>query len=350
MAMSGGVDSSVAAYLLRAEGNDVIGCTMKLYSNETIGLRSKTCCSLDDVEDARSVAARLGMKYYVFNFKDDFEKKVISKFVNAYECGETPNPCIDCNRYMKFGKLFERAEILGCDHIATGHYARIVFEKGRYFLKKALDESKDQCYVLYMLTQEQLKKTLFPLGELTKSATRKIAEDNGFINARKPDSQDICFVPDGDHAAFIKNYTGKSYPEGDFISKDGKVLGRHEGIVRYTVGQRKGLKLALGERVFVGAVDEKSNTVTIVKESELYSNDFIVGDFNWIAEEPSDRTGCTVQTRYHGKEVQATATPIGNGNVLIRTEKPLRAVTKGQSAVIYDGETVLGGGEIKKVR
>ena len=350
MAMSGGVDSSVAAYLLRSEGNEVIGCTMKLFSNDDIGLRTKTCCSLDDVEDARFVARKLGMKYYVFNFRDDFEKKVINKFVSAYERGETPNPCIDCNRYMKFEKLFERAEIFGCDHIATGHYARIVCRDGRYLLKRALDKSKNQCYVLYMLTQEQLSKILFPLGELKKTETRKIAEENGFVNAKKPDSQDICFVPDGDYAGFIKKHTGKDCPAGDFVSSDGRVLGRHEGIIKYTVGQRRGLGLAFGERVFVGALNVDANTVTIVKESELYSREFVAGNFNWINGEPSKPVNCTVQTRYHAKEVKAAASPLGNGRVLIRTETPLRAVVRGQSAVIYDEETVLGGGEIIDVK
>ena len=350
MAMSGGVDSSVAAYLLRKDGNEVIGCTMKLFSADTVGIRTKSCCSLDDAEDARSVAYKLGMKYYVFNFQDDFKDKVIDKFVKSYERGETPNPCVDCNRYMKFEKLYLRAKVLGCDHIATGHYARVVFENGRYLLKRALDKSKDQCYVLYMLTQEELAHTLFPLGDLTKSETRKIAAENGFVNADKPDSQDICFVPDGDHTKFIRSYTQKDYPRGDFISKSGEVLGRHEGIIKYTIGQRKGLGLSIGERAFVGSVDAAANTVTIVKESELYKSAFIADHFNWIAEEPSKEIECRVQTRYHGKEAEATALPLGGGEVLIRAKTPLRAVTAGQSAVLYDGETVLGGGEIREVR
>ena len=215
VAMSGGVDSSVAAGLLKDAGNECIGCTMKLYSNEDAGIsRSHTCCSLDDVEDARSVAYRLGMPYYVFNFSDDFREKVIDKFVDIYLEGMTPNPCIDCNRYMKFGKLYERAKILGCDHIATGHYARIEYSGGRYLLKKAVDPAKDQSYVLYSMTQDELAHTLFPLGALTKAEVRALALENGFGNARKRDSQDICFVPDGDYAAFVERHTGCPCPPG----------------------------------------------------------------------------------------------------------------------------------------
>ena len=242
IAMSGGVDSSVAAYIMKEEGFDCIGCTMKLYDNADAGVsRDKTCCSLDDVEDARSVAARLDMPYYVFNFSDDFREKIICKFIDSYERGRTPNPCIDCNRYMKFAKLCERARILGCDFIVTGHYARIYKEGEKYVLKKALDETKDQSYVLYNLTQDILAHTRFPLGEMKKSETREIAEKCGFINAKKPDSQDICFVPDGDYARVIELNTGKKYPPGDFVDKNGNVLGRHKGIIHYTIGQRKGL-------------------------------------------------------------------------------------------------------------
>ena len=231
MAMSGGVDSSVAAKLLCDEGYECIGCTMKLYDNCDAGLpRGRTCCSLDDVEDARSVAFSLGMRYYVFNFKDDFHEKVIKKFASGYLRGQTPNPCIDCNRYMKFDKLFERAKLLGCDKIATGHYARIEFDGRKYRLKKALDKSKDQSYVLYMLTQEQLAHTLFPLGSLHKTDTRAIADTAGLSSAHKPDSQDICFVPDGDYAAAIERLAGIKAPCGNFIDASGKDA---EGKLRY---------------------------------------------------------------------------------------------------------------------
>lgn len=229
IAMSGGVDSSVAAYLMKAQGFDCIGCTMKLYHNEDIGIsRSHTCCSLDDIEDAKAVAYKLGMPYHVFNFSEDFREKVIDKFVRSYECGATPNPCIDCNRYMKFDKLFERAKVLGCEYVVTGHYARIEAVNGRFLLKKAFDLSKDQSYVLYSMTQEQLAHTLFPLGTTAKFETRQIAEKHGFLNANKPDSQDICFVPGGDYVRFMERYTGKTYPDGNFLDESGKTIGRHQ--------------------------------------------------------------------------------------------------------------------------
>ena len=225
IAMSGGVDSSVAALLTKETGDECIGATMKLFHNEDIGVkREKTCCSLDDVEDARSVAHNLGIPYYVFNFTADFKKQVMDRFVAAYENGATPNPCIDCNRYLKFNSLYHRAEELGCHYVVTGHYARIEKrEDGRYLLKKAADPAKDQSYVLYSLTQEQLAHTMFPLGDMNKHQTRMIADQQNFYNADKPDSQDICFVPDGDYAGFIRRFTGKDYPAGDFTDKDGNV-------------------------------------------------------------------------------------------------------------------------------
>ena len=272
VAMSGGVDSSVAAKLLADAGNCCTGCTMKLYTNEDAGIpRGHTCCSLDDVEDARSVAARLGMRYYVFNFSEDFEEKVVGKFVSSYRHGRTPNPCIDCNRFMKFDKLFERARLLGCDHVATGHYARIEEQNGEYILKKALDASKDQSYVLYTMTQEQLAHTLFPLGALPKTQTRAIAEEAGFWNAHKPDSQDICFVPDGDYAAAIERLTGERSEPGDFVDRQGHVLGRHSGIIRYTVGQHRGLGLGQSEKRYVCALCPEENTVVLGGADELFS-------------------------------------------------------------------------------
>lgn len=300
IAMSGGVDSSVAAYLIKKRGYECIGCTMKLYDNEDIGIsRGRTCCSLDDTEDARSVAYSIGMPYYVFNFSNDFREKVIEKFVRSYELGATPNPCIDCNRYMKFGKLFERAKNLGCEYIVTGHYARIEYDGERYLLKKALDETKDQSYVLYSLTQEQLSHTLFPLGNMRKTEVRRIAENNGFINAEKSDSQDICFVPNGKYTDFLEYYTGKKYPSGDFISADGAYLGKHKGIVHYTVGQRKGLGIFSEEPLYVKDINTEKNTVLICKETELYSKDVIVYDFHLISGDlPNGRIRCKVKVRY----------------------------------------------------
>ena len=312
IAMSGGVDSGVAAYLIKNQGYDCIGCTMKLYDNEDIGIsRSRTCCSLDDVEDARSVAYKLGMPYYVFNFSDGFREKVIEKFVRSYESGATPNPCIDCNRYMKFDKLYERARILGCEYIVTGHYARIEYDGERFILKKALDETKDQSYVLYLLTQEQLAHTLFPLGNMRKTEVREIAEKNGFINADKPDSQDICFVPNGRYVEFLEYYTGKTYPAGDFLSADGVVLGKHKGIIRYTVGQHKGLGISSEEPLYVRKINPTDNTVILGKEQELYSREVLVRDFNWISgEAPKSEIRCKAKVRYHQKEQWATAIPI----------------------------------------
>lgn len=245
IAMSGGVDSSVAALLTKQKGFDCIGCTMKLYESENDDVyQPHTCCSLNDVEDARSVAFKLGMPYYVFNFSDEFKEKVIDKFINCYRQGITPNPCIDCNRYLKFDKLYNRAKVLGCDYIVTGHYARINFDGKKYLLKKAVDETKDQSYVLYSMTQEQLKHTMFPLGAINKIETRKIAAENGFVNSAKPDSQDICFVPKGDYASVIEKYSNLKSESGEFVNKNGEKIGTHKGIINYTIGQRKGLGIS----------------------------------------------------------------------------------------------------------
>ena len=350
IAMSGGVDSSVAAYLIKSQGYDCIGCTMKLYDNEDIGIsHNRTCCSLDDVEDARSVAYKIGMPYYVFNFSDGFREKVIEKFVRSYESGETPNPCIDCNRYMKFDKLYERARLLGCEYIATGHYARIEEYNGQYVLRKAIDETKDQSYVLYSLTQEQLAHTLFPLGNMRKSKVRAIAQGNGFFNADKPDSQDICFVPNGKYAEFLECFTGKTYPTGYFLSVDGAVLGKHKGIVRYTVGQHKGLGISSEEPLYVKEINTKENTVTLCKEQELYSKEVIVRDINWIAgEAPKGEIRCKAKIRYRQKEQWATVMLIGETTVKLVFDEPQRAITPGQAAVLYNGDIVLGGGTISK--
>ncbi len=348
VAMSGGVDSSVAAKLLCDAGNLCIGCTMKLYDNADAGIdRAHTCCSLDDVEDARSVAHRLGMDYFVFNFSDDFREKVIDKFVASYLSGRTPNPCIDCNRYMKFDKLFDRADVLGCDKIATGHYARIDFSDGRYRLKKALDETKDQSYVLYAMTQKQLSRTLFPLGNLAKSETRRIADAAGFVNADKPDSQDICFVPDGDYAKIIELHMGRPAAPGNFIDPTGKVLGKHAGIIRYTVGQHRGLGIDTPGKRYVCAVNAADNTVTLGEAGDLMRREAVVNDFNWIAgEAPASPIRCKAKLRYRQVEQPAVVTPRADGSVQILFDEPQRAVTPGQAAVLYDGEVVLGGGTV----
>ncbi len=351
IAMSGGVDSSLAAKQMKDAGYECIGCTMKLYENEDVGIeRSRTCCSLDDVEDARSVAASLGMPYYVFNFKEDFREKVIGNFINVYEKGATPNPCIDCNRYMKFEKLFERAQMMDCDYVVTGHYARIEMKDGRYVLKKAVDETKDQSYVLYAMTQEQLAHTMFPLGGLCKRQVREIAKESRFVNAQKPDSQDICFVPDGDYAGFIERYTGKTYAPGLFKDTAGTVLGNHKGIVHYTVGQRKGLGISVGKPVYVKEICAANNCVILGEEKDLYATTFYVEDLNWISGEiPVEEIHCKVKTRYRQKEKEAIVTATGERTAKISFVDPQRAITKGQAAVLYDGDIVLGGGTIVEI-
>ena len=348
IAMSGGVDSSVAAFLMKEQGCECIGATMKLFHNEDIGVsRIKTCCSLEDVEDARLVALRLGIPYYVFNFSDDFKGQVIDRFISSYERGATPNPCIDCNRYLKFERLYERARILGCDAIVTGHYARIEQENGRWLLKKSLDESKDQSYVLYSLTQEQLAHTRMPLGAMHKSETRRIAEEQGFYNADKPDSQDICFVPDGDYAGFIARYTGRDCPVGDFVDESGRVLGRHKGIVHYTVGQRKGLGIAADAPLYVKRIDAQENRVVLSGNDALFSRELTANDFNWIAYDvPPRELRATARVRYHQREQAATVTVLSDGHVHLVFDEPQRAITPGQAVVLYDGDTVLGGGTI----
>ena len=350
IAMSGGVDSSVAAYLMKSQGFDCIGCTMKLFDNKEEQVsQGKTCCSLEDVEDARSVAFRLGMPYYVFNFTGDFDKKVIDNFIKCYECAMTPNPCIDCNRYMKFEGLYERAKVLGCDYIVTGHYARICRQGEKYVLKKALDSTKDQSYVLYSFNQEQLAHTMFPLGELTKVQTREIAGQNGFINASKPDSQDICFVPDGDYARVIEERTGKVYPKGSFVRKDGTVLGEHKGIIHYTIGQRKGLGISAPNPLFVLSINPENNTVVLGEHEDLFSDELVAGGFNWISgEAPRSGFRCNAKIRYRQKEQPATVTVLDSSRVKIKFDEPQRAITPGQSAVLYDGDIVLGGGIIER--
>ncbi len=369
IAMSGGVDSSVAALLTREQGFDIAGVTLKMFGNELIGaVGESTCCSTSDVEDAESVCRRLGVPFYVFNFADKFEKEVVQRFVRAYEEGRTPNPCIDCNRYLKFGALFQRMEELGYDYIVTGHYARvekvsdeadsgedaagcfcagIKVEPGRYLLKKALDPKKDQSYVLYSLTQEQLAHVMFPLGGMDKAETRRIAEEQGFMNARKHDSQDICFVPDGDYTGFIGRYTGKEYEHGDFVDEEGNVLGEHKGMIKYTIGQRKGLGLALPAPLYVCRKDMEKNQVVLAPNERLFKSTLEAADFNWIAfDEPKEPFRAEVRARYSQKEAPAVITPLGGGRVRVDFDEPVRAITSGQAAVVYDGDIVIGGGTI----
>ena len=340
IAMSGGVDSSVAAYIMKRDGYNTSGAIMELLSSS---IKDNA-----DTLDARAVCEKLGMDFYVLNMRDEFEKCVISSFINAYENGCTPNPCIECNRHLKFGKFLSEAQNLGIDNIATGHYAIIEKTGDRYYLKKGKDLSKDQSYVLYNLTQHQLSHTIFPLGEMTKEEIRAIAEEKGLITARKKDSQDICFVPDGDYFSFIKNYTQKDYPNGNFVNMKGEVIGTHEGIIKYTVGQRKGLGTGFGERVYVHHKNIATNEVVLSGNDELFSNELYATGFNWISFDKSpEKIKAYAKVRYSAKETPCTVHTLSDGEVYIEFDSPQRAIAKGQSVVLYDGDYVLGGGVIK---
>ena len=346
--MSGGVDSSVAAYLMREAGFDCVGVQMKLFENEDAGLsRESACCSLESAEDARRVAFGLDMPFYVWNFSDEFRCEVIDRFAAAYAAGRTPNPCIDCNRYLKFGALLRRARTLGFDALATGHYARVEKSGGQYLLKKAGDETKDQSYVLYMLSQAELSLLRLPLGELRKSETRQIAARQGFAVARKPDRQDLCFAPDGDYAAAAERALGRAFAPGDFVDAEGRVLGRHAGIGRYTLGQRRGLGISNEAPLYVCGIEPAENRVVLGGPEALLSRTLEANDFNWIAGRAPDsplRAGAKV--RYRQPEQPATVTPTGPDSVRVVFDEAQRAITPGQIVVLYDGDIVLGGGTI----
>ena len=352
IAMSGGVDSSVAAWLMQRDGFDCTGITMRLTRNEAVDTEGlHTCCSERDIEDAAEVAYAMDIPYEVLDFTADFQEKIIDKFIRVYEAGGTPNPCIDCNKYMKFDHLLRWAEAHGLDYVVTGHYARVEQDEatGRWLLKKGLDEGKDQSYVLYNLTQEQLAHVRLPLGGLHKSEVRAIAEEQGCVNARKHDSQDICFVPDGDYARFMEDFTGKHYPAGDFLDESGRVVGTHNGAVRYTIGQRKGLGLAMGAPVYVCGKDMQANTVTVGPEAMLFDRIVYADEVNWIAiPELTGPLRVTARTRYHQVEQAATVYPAECG-FRLEFDQPQRAPTPGQAVVLYQGDTVLGGGTITRV-
>jgi tRNA-specific 2-thiouridylase len=349
IAMSGGVDSSAAAALMLRQGYDCIGVTLKLYAGgeDAEAATHRGCCSLADVNDARQAAYRLGLPHYTLNFTDTFRDQVIRRFVETYEAGATPNPCIDCNRYIKFDQLLYRARQLDFDVLATGHYARIEKDGARFLLKKALDRKKDQSYVLYCLTQDQLVRTRFPLGDLHKAQVRELAAELGFANAEKPDSQDICFVPDQDYGGFMERWAGKRYPAGDIVDRAGKVLGRHRGIVRYTIGQRRGLGVAANRPVYVIAKDLAANTVTLGPEEDLYSKTLTIRGINLIALPRLDRPlRVQVKTRYLQAEQRAVAEQTGEDSIRIDFDEGQRALSPGQAAVMYDGDLVIGGGTI----
>lgn len=406
IAMSGGVDSSVSAVMMLEKGYKCMGATMKLYDSPEKNLKkSKTCCSDKDIYDAAYVAIKLGMPYEIIDLSSEFKDKVILPFIRTYEAGGTPNPCIECNRYLKFVALRKLAKEKGYDNIVTGHYAQIEYneERGRYLLKRAVDSKKDQSYVLYSLTQDELAHTIFPLGGMTKEETRNYAESHGLINAEKGDSQDICFVPDGDYVGFMERYQGKKYKPGDFVSEDGKVIGQHKGAVHYTTGQRKGLGIAAGMRIFVYDKDMEKNLVFVGSEDRVFSKEFIVRDVNWISVPDIDEpVRLSIMTRYRGKEAMGTVEKLSideaegyytkqgrafcenplhkkvetwancendsnqgvQDNSQIAPEQetcsvdnfykvtfdaPQRAITPGQAAVFYDNDYVFGGGTIDLV-
>ena len=349
--MSGGVDSSVAAYLLKEQGYDVIGVTMQIWQDEEQAAQEENggCCGLSAVDDARRAAAALEIPYYVMNFKKEFKENVIDYFVEEYQNGRTPNPCIACNRYVKWESLLQRSLSIGAEYIATGHYARVVqLENGRYTLRRSATLAKDQTYALYNLTQEQLKRTLMPVGKYTKDEVRAIAEKINLRIANKPDSQDICFVPDGDYAAYIEEEAGVKVPEGNFVLTDGTVLGRHKGIAHYTVGQRKGLGLALGYPAFVLEIRPETNEVVIGTKEESMTTQLRARNLNFMAvEDLTEPLHVFTKIRYNHKGAWCTIEKTGEDEVLCTFDEPQRAVTPGQAVVFYDGEYVLGGGTIQ---
>lgn len=342
--MSGGVDSTAAALLLCRAGYDCAGAMMKLYDGVTA---ESGCCSLEDAEDARGAAYRLGMKFYVLDERERFSRCVMDRFAAEYQAGRTPNPCIDCNRHLKFGAFLDRALTLGYDFIATGHYARVSREDGRYHLLRGRDPKKDQSYVLYSLTQRQLAHLLLPVGEYEKPAIRALAEEAGLLNAHKRDSQDICFIPDGDYVRFLRRYGDAALTEGDFVDRSGQTLGRHCGLAAYTTGQRKGLGVSAGRRLYVISKNAENNTVLLGDDAELFSTELTARDLNWIEPVPDAAIRVTAKTRYSQRESPATVIPRSDGTVRVHFDAPERAITAGQAVVFYDGERVLGGGTIQ---
>ncbi|WP_371370756.1 tRNA 2-thiouridine(34) synthase MnmA [Sporomusa aerivorans] len=354
VAMSGGVDSSLTAALLVHQGYDVIGATMQIWEKDQDNHNpdSRGCCSISAVDDARRVANKLGIPYYVLNFRDMFQETVVNYFMAEYSAGRTPNPCIACNRYVKFEGLLAKALALDAQYVATGHYAQIMFDadRHRYILRKGVDPSKDQSYALYHLNQHTLRHFLMPLGSFAKTETRKMARELGLSVADKPDSQEICFVPNDDYKAFLKERIPASLKPGNIVDVSGKILGKHQGVQLYTVGQRKGLGLAVGRPLYVVALDAERNQVIVGADEDVFASELIAGDLNFITIDSLDEPlAVTAKIRYSAQPAQATVTPVNNGQVHVKFTDPQRAITPGQSVVFYDGDIVVGGGIISKV-
>lgn len=348
--MSGGVDSSAAAMLLQQQGYDVTGATLRMFSNEDLGLeQDSTCCSLSDVEDAKLVAHKLGIPHYVFNFSPCFRRCVIDRFISEYEAGRTPNPCVDCNKHIKFGELLDRARLMDCEYLATGHYARIIFDadRNRWLLARGDDHAKDQSYMLFNLTQQQLAHILLPLADITKPEIRRMSENRGLVTAHKPDSQDICFVSDGDYASYIEENSDAKITPGNFVLSDGTVVGKHKGIIHYTVGQRKGLGLSLGHPVFVLEIRPETNEVVVGSNEESMSRYVRADQVNFMTvEDLTEPKRVWAKIRYNHRGAWCTVEKTGEDEILCTFEEPQRAITPGQAVVLYDGEYVLGGGTI----
>lgn len=348
--LSGGVDSSVAAYLLKEQGYDVIGVTMQIWQDEDRAIQEENggCCGLSAVDDARRVANDLGIPYYVMNFKKEFKKEVIDYFVDEYKRGRTPNPCIACNRYVKWESLLKRSMDIGADYIATGHYARIAqLENGRYTLKRSATLAKDQTYALYNLTQDQLSRTLMPVGEYTKDEVRQIAEKIQLQVANKPDSQDICFVPDGDYASFIEETTGEKIETGNFVDVNGNILGKHKGLIHYTVGQRKGLGLSLGYPAFVLEICPETNEIVIGSNEDSMSYTLRANQLNFMSvSDLEDDMRVFAKIRYNHKGAWCVIKKIAKDELLCTFDEAQRAITPGQAVVFYDEDYVVGGGTI----
>lgn len=352
VAMSGGVDSSAAALLLLEQGYELMGATLRMFDPEKLHQHKdcQSCGSNRDAEDAKAVCAKLGFPHYLFSMEPQFEQYVIKQFVESYQKGQTPNPCVECNKHIKFDAMLEKAVEMGNDYLATGHYANVCYDprSGRYLLKKAADESKDQTYVLYGLNQYQLSKILLPLGEMTKSQIRSKAMERELVNAHKPDSQDICFIQDGDYTRFIEDYTGQRMRCGLMMNTQGLVVGKHKGIEHYTIGQRKGLGVAFGRPTYVLKKDAENNVLVVGDEEELLSDSLIAYNVNLILIQTlTGPMKVSVKTRYKQKQQPATIHPMENGCIKVVFDRPQRAVTPGQAVVFYDGDLVVGGGTIK---